>query len=87
MRLPDDQLIHSIGLLALVLDGTGDSFTGQLLLLIAKADPGNREALRRGFPDAVSAYETWQSFRDAPTAAQLEAALDAATGDASSAAG
>jgi len=30
-----------------------------LLDLIAKADSGNRKLIRKGFPDAVQAYEMW----------------------------
>lgn len=59
MTCPPDMELKSYGDLALALGGSADSFTGQLLLLIAKADPGNRARLRRGFPRQVAAWETW----------------------------
>ena len=34
-------------------------FTGKLLALIGKADLGNRERIRMGFPSEVQAYEMW----------------------------
>ena len=36
------------------------NFTAQLYRLIAKADPFNRERIRRGFPDEVRAFEKWE---------------------------
>ena len=42
--------------------GTGDWFTVQLYALIAKADRGNREALREGFPVEVEIFEEWQNM-------------------------
>ena len=36
------------------------NFTARLYELIAKADPTNKEALRKGFPIEVTAYEAWQ---------------------------
>jgi hypothetical protein len=59
--LPADRPIMTFDDLALALGGSGDSFTGHLLLLIAKADPGNRARLRRGFPRQVAAWEIWQA--------------------------
>lgn len=35
------------------------SFTSQLFELINRADRRNREKLRAGFPDEVTAYEIW----------------------------
>lgn len=35
------------------------SFTSQLFELIHRADRRNREKLRAGFPDQVTAYEIW----------------------------
>lgn len=32
-------------------------FSAQLIRLIAKADDGNRERLRKGFPEHVAAFE------------------------------
>ena len=52
------------------------SFTGDLLRLIAKADPGNRARLRAGFPKHVAAWEMWQASPDGGlTSGQLHAAL------------
>lgn len=52
--------------LVLFLGGSPDSFTGKLLELIAKADPGNRERLRAGFPREVAAWEEWQAHAPLP---------------------
>ena len=41
--------------------GGGDWFTSHLLRLIRKADPLNRELIRKGFPDHVAAYERWET--------------------------
>jgi hypothetical protein len=46
--------------LVLFLDGMPSSFTGQLLTLIEKADPGNRARLAEAFPFEVRAWETWR---------------------------
>jgi hypothetical protein len=60
--------------LCLFLGGSPDSFTGLLLTLIAKADPGNRARRRDAYPRHVAAWETWQ--RIAPcTWGDLEAAI------------
>lgn len=37
-----------------------DNFRSQLLRLIAKADPSNRERLRIGFPIIVAVFEQWE---------------------------
>ena len=42
-----------------ILRGDGDWFGAQLIRLIGKADEENREAIRRGFPDFVEAFEMW----------------------------
>lgn len=42
-----------------ILLGEGDSFSRQLLRLIAKADGPNRETLRSVYPSHVEAYENW----------------------------
>jgi hypothetical protein len=47
--------------LVLFLGGSPDSFTGLLLVLIEKGDPGNRARLRGGFPREVAAWEEWQA--------------------------
>jgi hypothetical protein len=67
-----------LGDLALFLGGSEDSFTGNLLRLIVKAQstPENLAALRRAFPDVVRAWEVWNRTSPAPTADELRAALD-----------
>jgi hypothetical protein len=78
-----DEPMHGIGDLALALGGSEDSFTGKLLLLIAKADPDNRERLRMGFPRAVRAWETWMASSPALTAAELLIVIDGPMEDGS----
>lgn len=73
--LDADTKITSYAELALALGGSGDSFTGQLLLLVAKADPGNRARLRRGFPRQVAAWEMWMEAAPHLTAGGLADAL------------
>lgn len=74
--LPDDHPVVTHAHLALFLGGSEDSFTGQLLHLIAKADPGNRARLRRGFPQEVAAWEMWMG-NPPMTSAAMTAALQA----------
>lgn len=69
------QVIRVTGDLALYLGGSGDSFTGMLLNLAAKTDPGNRARLRAAFPREITAYETWMRCEPPPTAAELAAQL------------
>lgn len=57
--------------LALALGGEGSSFTGQLLLLIAKADQSNRPRLALAFPRTFIAWQIWQSTMPAPTVGEL----------------
>ena len=71
--LPDDHLVVTHEHLALFLGGSADSFTGQLLHLIAKADPGNRARLRAGFPQEVAAWEMWMGDPPMTSAAMTEA--------------
>jgi hypothetical protein len=59
--------------LCLFLNGSPDSFTGRLLELIAKADPGNRARLRSAFPRQAAAWEAWQEIAPC-TWGELEAA-------------
>lgn len=73
--------VQFLGDLALFLRGSEDSFTGVLLSLIAKADPGNRACLRRGFPEAVATWEAWQSCTETPTAAELRNIITIRTRD------
>jgi hypothetical protein len=74
--------VSMLGDLALFLRGSDDSFTGDLLRLIAKADPGNRSCLRNAFPEAVAAYQAWQSCTETPTAAELRSVIDVRARDA-----
>lgn len=71
------QPMHGTGDLALCLGGSATSFIGRLLLLVAKADPGDRERLRDGFPRLVRAFELWMSTRPTPTCDELRSLLDA----------
>jgi hypothetical protein len=71
-----DTPIGDIGDLARALGGDQTSFTGDLLRLIAKADPGNRSRLRGAFPRQVLAWELWMATSPPPTAEQLLAVLD-----------
>lgn len=48
--------------LALFLRGSETSFTGQLLRLMMKADPGHRARLARGFPVEAEALEAWMAL-------------------------
>ena len=72
----DDRQILATGDLALFLGGSHDSFTGKLLLLIAKADPENRGRLELAFPRQVTAWKVWGSMSPAPTFRQLREALE-----------
>lgn len=67
----DDRPIYATGDLAVFLGGSPDSFTGKLLELVAKADPGNRGRLMIAFPREVIAWQTWQSVSPAPTFGQM----------------
>lgn len=73
----DDLPIGTTGVLALFLGGSDDSFTGDLLALIAKADPGNKARLAEAFPDQVKAYDTWMDCPHIPTWAELREAIAA----------
>ncbi|HEV2452214.1 MAG TPA: hypothetical protein VGS62_09845 [Streptosporangiaceae bacterium] len=73
-----DRSIPTTHQLALFLGGSPDSFTGLLLVLIAKAQatPENMGRLELAFPREVTAWKTWQSMSPAPTFRQMQAALD-----------
>ena len=77
--------ITHTGELAVVLGGSADSFTGELLRLIAKADPWNRRKLLPAFPREVVAYAYWMAQRGPTEMTYGEltdhlTALDTATG-------
>lgn len=69
--------IRTAGDLARFLGGDADSFTGDLLHLIAKADPGNRERLGIAFSREVCAWQLWQGFEQRPTALELWQEMEA----------
>lgn len=48
--------------LAVLLGGSADSFTGQLLALMMKADPGNRHRLASAFPWHHVALAVWENL-------------------------
>jgi hypothetical protein len=79
----NDRKMWGTGDLALFLDGSESSFTGMLLVLIAKAQstPENFSRLELAFPRAVKAWKTWQSMSPTPTFRELREALDAAGED------
>jgi len=43
-----------------IMDGEGDWFSARLLRLFPKADLGNLERFRMGFPAHVALYEKWR---------------------------
>lgn len=68
-----DRVISTTGELAIFLGGSETSFTGQLLALFAKADPGNWRRLAGAFPEEAEALLAWTEHDPAPTWAQLAA--------------
>lgn len=76
-KMPD---LHN---LAVMLRGSGDSFTGDLLRLMRKADPGPRQALARAFPVESRALDAWETLGTdddgSPTFGQVLDALTAGT--------
>jgi hypothetical protein len=78
-----DRPLHDVGDLALALGGADSSFTGELLRLIAKADPANRERLREGYPRQVRAWELWMGTTSPLTETELLHALDGVPSPAS----
>lgn len=77
--VPADQPLADWTDLVLALGGDDTSFTGDLLRLIAKADPGNQERLRLAFPWNVRAWELWMEHAPDITAGQLVARVDSDT--------
>jgi hypothetical protein len=71
----DDRQMYGTGDLARFLGGSEDSFTGLLLVLMQKADPGNLARIRAGFPREVQAWEIWNAMSPAPTPRRLREAL------------
>lgn len=50
--------------LAVMLGGSADSFTGELLNLCGKADPPNLGRLAIAFPLTVTVYRAWMNHPD-----------------------
>lgn len=73
----EDRQMWVPGDLAMFLGGNETDFTGLLLVLIQKADPGNLALLRLAFPYQVRAWEMWGSMSPVPTFRQLREALQA----------
>jgi hypothetical protein len=71
----DDRQMYGTGDLARFLGGSEDSFTGLLIVLMQKADPGNLARIRKGFPGEVQAWEIWNDMSPCPTPRQLREAL------------
>lgn len=70
-----DWPIPTTGHLAVFLGGSHDSFTGMLLGLFQKADPGNHRKLADAFPREDEALHAWGTLQD-PTFARLAHALN-----------
>jgi hypothetical protein len=75
MTETDDRQMYGTGDLARFLGGSEDSFTGLLLVLFQKADPGNLARLKSAFPRVHEAWAMWNAISPAPTPRQLEEAL------------
>jgi hypothetical protein len=71
----DNRQMWGTGDLALFLGGSVDSFTGKLLELMQKADPGNLARLERAFPREARARTMWNSMSPCPTFRELREAL------------
>lgn len=70
-----DEVITEARQLAPLLGGGETAFTGELFMLIAKADVEQTMRLTAGFGEAVLVYLCWQSLMPAPTYAQIAAEL------------
>lgn len=76
--LPPNTPVHDHHGLCLALGGDTDSFTGDLLRLVAKADPVNRTRLMLAFPGEVVAWEHWVAKAPAITAGEIVRLAEAA---------
>lgn len=76
----DDRQMFGTGDLALFLGGSETSFTGLLIVLMQKADPGNLARLRLAFPRECRAWEAWNAMSPCPTFRQLREGLAEAEG-------
>jgi len=82
-RIPeglDDRRMHGTGDLAVFLGGSEDSFTGLLVVLMQKADPGNLARLTLAFPREVAAWMVWNAMSPVPTFSRLRSALESHAG-------
>lgn len=76
-KLPDDRTdlvdmrVEDLADLARIVGGSHDSFKGQLLALMRKADPGNRARLASAFRYEHTMLSVWEDFADPPTWRQL----------------
>lgn len=77
IALDPEAQVDGLGDLALFLGGSEDSFTGEVLKLITKGQstPDNMDRLIVAFPREVVAWSVWMAQPEAPTAAELLAAL------------
>lgn len=71
MAFPDDYPVDQWHQLCAALGGSADSFTGQLLTLMGKADPGNRARLQRAYPREYAALQWWKEAPSPRTLGQL----------------
>lgn len=78
--MPDDTPVTTFHDLALFLGGSRDSWTGDLLRLIAKSDPEHRDALREAFPVHVAVWTRWNASAPPQTVAQMTEVATAAAG-------
>lgn len=69
--MPSEAQVQTHHDLCLALGGDDTSFTGDLLRLIAKADPANRARLMLAFPGIVVAWEHWTRKAPHITAGQI----------------
>lgn len=76
--LPWDQPVTTYDDLARFLGGSGDSFTGDLLRLIQRSDPGNRSRLARVYPGEVLAWCIWIDVERSAAALGTDAAMPTA---------
>ena len=76
----DDHQMYGTGDLAIFLGGSEDSFTGLLIVLMQKADPGNLARLKLAFPREYRAWEMWNSTSPVPTFRELRERLAEAEG-------
>lgn len=68
---PDNYPVDTWGQLCVALGGSEDSFTGMLLTLMNKADPGNRVKLSRAYPREYEALQWWKITDGPKTAGDL----------------